>query len=161
MAVSKKNDFNGAFTSAVVYPVVVWAAFLLLSFLFGFTSYPDLAQQTLLSNSAPFILTFAFGFWVGAESFKNFSFGMTLINATVVSVIAGILTILLTFLLVNNSSIFLAYATSVYSKTTIINSPLINLAISTALGNIFVALASSAAAYKLLSIVVGTGVRKR
>ena len=86
---------------------------------------------------------------------------MTLINATVVSVIAGILTILLTFLLVNNSSIFLAYATSVYSKTTIINSPLINLAISTALGNIFVALASSAAAYKLLSIVVGTGVRKR
>ena len=70
--------------------------FPLISFFFGFTSYPDLAQQQLLSNSAPFIITFAFGFWIGAESYKNFGFAMTIFNALIVSTIAGIATILFT-----------------------------------------------------------------
>ena len=154
MAVSKSNNFNSAFMHTVSYPLVLWVVFLTISFLFGFTSYPDLAQQQLLSNGAPFIITFAFGFWIGAESYKNFNFAMTLFNAFIVSTIAGIMTILFTDLLINNSGIFLTYTTSIYSRTTIINAPFVNLAISTCIGSIFVAIAAAAAIYSLLSLTV-------
>ena len=152
MAVSKSNNFNSEFMHAVGYPLILWVVFLLISFFFGFTSYPDLAQQQLLSNGAPFIITFAFGFWIGAESYKNFGFAMTIFNALIVSTIAGIATILFTDLLINNSGIFLTYTTSIYSRTTIINAPFVNLAISTCIGSIFVAMASAGAIYSLLSI---------
>ena len=82
MAANKSNSFNNVFMHTVGYPLILWVVFLAISFLFGFTSYPDLAQQQLLSNGAPFIITFAFGFWIGAESYKNFNFAMTLFEVT-------------------------------------------------------------------------------
>ena len=148
----KKKGFSAAFLHAVALPMLLWLSFIVISFFFGFTSYPDLAQQQMLSNSAPFIITFAFGLWIGAESFRNFSFRMTLFNAFIVSFIVGLVTVLLTSLLVNDSGIFLTYATSIYSKTTVVSTPLIDLAISTAISNIFTALASTAAAYALLKV---------
>ena len=154
MAANKSNSFNNVFMHTVGYPLILWVVFLAISFLFGFTSYPDLAQQQLLSNGAPFIITFAFGFWIGAESYKSFGFAMTMFNAFIVSTIAGIVTILFTDLLINNSGIFLTYTTSIYSRTTIINAPFVNLAISTCIGSIFVAIAAAAAIYSLLSLTV-------
>jgi multisubunit Na+/H+ antiporter MnhB subunit len=148
----KKSGFKRAFRWAVVYPLAMWFFINFISFAFGFTPYPDLAQQQLLSNTAPFILALAFGIWIGAESFNDFSFRMALVNTFVVSVVVGIVTVLLTVLLINNSDVFLAYAISVYARYTIISAPLVDLAISTCIGSIFTALSGAAAAYALLRV---------
>ncbi len=135
----------------VLFPMTVWLLFKVISFLFGFTPWPDLSQLALLGETYPFITAFAFGIWIGAASHKDFSLGATLRNAIMIAFIIGIAELLLTIILINTSQSFLTYVASIYTQ--IVGDTgisIIDLVISTWVGGMFVTVPAAAAAYLLL-----------
>jgi hypothetical protein len=136
---------------AVIYPLTLWIVFLILAFLLGFTSWPNITQMSLLGDAFPSIIGIAFGLWIGAESKNEFSFAGALQNAFIVSFLVGMIELLLTIVLINNSPLFVTYSTAVYHNRETVPMPLIDLVVSTWIGIIFVCLTASAASYSFLS----------
>ena len=136
----------------VFYPLTLWLILAFVAFIFGFTSAPDLAQVALLSGSMfPFITAFGYGLWVGGWSHKEFKLKGAIINAFLVAFTVGLIKLLLTMILINNSPTFVTYVTSLYSANATVGEPIINLSISTLLGEIFVAIPAAAAAFTFAS----------
>jgi len=135
-----------AYLNALLVPFVLWFVFYVVAFLFGYTEYPDVTQQMMLNNASPYFVALAFGLWIGAESYNNgFRVGGAAVNALIASFVVGVFCVLFTIVLINTSQIFLAYAASLYSKAYTVNQPILNLAISTWVGNIFTAIPAAAA----------------
>jgi hypothetical protein len=135
---------------AIFYPLTLWLLFTIIAFLFGFSAWPDITQMVLLSASFPFFIAFAMGLWIGAESKNEFSFYVALQNAFIVSFVVGIIDVLLTIILINNSPTFVVYSTTLYQAKLAVPMPIIDLVVSTWLGGIFVCLPASAASYTFL-----------
>lgn len=140
------------YKNVVIYPLTLWLIIYIISFLFGYTEYPDLTQQAMLNDASPFIMAIAFGFWIGSESRNSgFNFHQTMANTLIVSFVVGAVAVLLTVVLINTSPVFLTYATQFYAKANTVTAPIINLVVSTWGGNIFTAVPAAAAAYSFLN----------
>jgi hypothetical protein len=121
-----------------------------MAFLFGFSAWPDITQMVLLAATYPFLIAFVFGLWIGAESKHEFSFYVALQNAFIVSFAVGVVQVLLTIILINNSPLFVVYSTTLYQSRLAEPMPIIDLVVSTWLGGIFVCLPAAAASYTFL-----------
>lgn len=136
----------------IFFPVTLWLSFKVIAFFLGFTDWPDLASSSLIGASSAAISPLAFGLWIGVMSHKNFKLGATLRNALVVGLLVGFTELLLTLILINSSPGFVSYVTSIiYNAGRQYGaSPIINLVVSKWLGDMFLAMASSAAGYFLM-----------
>ncbi len=136
---------------AIAYPLAAWLVFYFIAFVTGFTPWPDLSQALLLSDTEPFFTAIMIGLWIGIESHRTFDLKGAIINSFLVSLIVGLAVIALTATLVNHSQIFLTYSVSIYSRYVVSNTqPILNLALSTLAGNIFVAVPGAIVGYELL-----------
>ncbi len=139
---------------AVLYPLIVWLSYKFVAFLFGYSAWPDISQLALLSDSLPFFTSVLFGLWIGAASHKDFKLFGAMANAFIVSFIVGLSILVFTVILINTSSIFLAYSTSLYySSTQAVGSSLMNLAVSTWLGDLFLVVPAAAFSYIIIDEV--------
>lgn len=140
-----------AYKQTIFYPLTLWLLFTVVGVIFGYTNFPDIANQMLLNNSAPYFIAVGFGLWIGAAASKD-TFGLrgTVINAFIVSFVVGLSVLVATIMLINTSPIFVTYATSIYARYATVNEPIMNLAVSTMFGDMFVALPAAAAAHLFL-----------
>jgi hypothetical protein len=136
---------------AVFYPLTIWLVFDLIAFGFGFTAFPDLSKAFLLSDVTPLFLATMFGLWIGAESYDISGLAGAARNAITVSFTVGLIIILLTLMLINGSPIFLTYVSSVYSNNLSVQAPILNLSLSTWIGNIFVSTIAALAGFGIIS----------
>lgn len=138
---------------AVIYPLALWFGFKLIALLLGFTSYPDISRELFLDDSAPF-LPMLFGFWIAAATyFQGDKLSKAINNALIVSFVITGVDVVFLLTLVNNAPTFLAYVSSIYTSRLEVVPSLTNLGLSVGIIGIFVATASTIAAYLLIDAI--------
>lgn len=134
---------------ALIYPFMLWFIFKVISLLFGFTTYPDLSQEMLLNDTTPF-LPLMFGFWIGAASFAiEPKLSKALLNALIVSFLIGSVSLVFLLTLINNSPLFLTYASAIYASKLAIIPPIMNLGISKWFVSMFTCVAAAGAIFAI------------
>lgn len=139
------------FNRMMIYAALVWFIFYIISFLLGFTSYPDLAYELLLGNTAPLVIAAFFGLWMGASGFGEFKLSEVMATVVVVAFLIGVANLMFTVCLINNSLTFLIYANTALISFNMVSQPILNQVISTWIGCIFVVVPAAGAAYLLLA----------
>ncbi|MGA3020944.1 MAG: hypothetical protein ABSD68_03280 [Candidatus Micrarchaeales archaeon] len=135
----------------IISVVLFWVTFKLVSFLFGFSPWPDITQLALLSETFPFISALGFGFWIGVESYKDFNLMEAIRNSVIIAFLIGCLELTLLVVLVNTSTTFLVYALAIYPTEVNAPIPLLDLVISTWIGGMFIAVPTTAVGYRLMN----------
>jgi hypothetical protein len=139
------------YNRAIIYPLALWLVFELIAFGFGFTPYPNITKACLLSDTSPLFLSIMFGLWIGGESTDAFNKASAARNAIIVAFVIGMVINLLMLSLISNSPVFLTYVTSVYTNNLSVQTPILNLSLSTWIGNIFVTSIAALAGFTLVS----------
>jgi hypothetical protein len=139
-----------SYLEVIKYPLALWLAFQAVAFVFGFTNYMNLSIELLLSEGTIF-MAILFGVWVGRRSSKAFKYlWVSMLNALMLSIIVGFVTLLFVYLLSVYSQGFISYM-SQYGPSSSLTTIALDISVVAWIQMVFFAIVSAALAYEFSS----------